>query len=90
VGLSVELAVDRRELGGCLTPPVEVEIVRALFTRPSWRRAQALLCSGLLEPTNCVLTAALRVLGLSKDKYFQNYHRVLTATPGREGRCVSN
>ena len=63
------------------TPPVEVEAVlapfAALFTRPSWRRAQALLCGALLAPANCVLTAALRVLGLSDDLRFQNYHRVL-------------
>ena len=63
------------------TPPVEVEAVvasfAALFTRPSWQRAQALLCGGLLAPANCVITAALRVLGLSGDAHFQNYHRVL-------------
>ena len=63
------------------TPSVEVEAVLApfatLFTRPNWRRAQALLCGGLLAPTNCVITAALRVLGLSDDAHFQNYHRVL-------------
>ena len=63
------------------TPPVEVEAIlapfAALFTRPSWRRAQALLCGVLLAPTNCVVTAALRVLGLSDDAHFENYHRVL-------------
>lgn len=63
------------------TPPVEVEAVLApfasLFTRPSWRRAQALLCGGLLAPANATITAALRVLGLSGDSGFQNYHRVL-------------
>ena len=63
------------------TPPFEVEAVLApfgaLFTRPSWQRAQALLSGVLLAPANCVITAALRVLGLSDDKHFQNYHRVL-------------
>lgn len=63
------------------TPPAEVEAVTApftsLFTRPSWRRAQALLCGVLLAPANCVITAALRALGLSGDSHFQNYHRVL-------------
>ena len=63
------------------TPPAEVEAVCAafapLFTRPSWRRAQALLCGMLLAPANHVLTAALRALGLAGDAGFQNYHRLL-------------
>ena len=63
------------------TPPAEVEAVAAafasLFTRPSWRRAQALLCGALLAPANHVLTAALRALGLAADPRFQNYHRLL-------------
>ena len=63
------------------TPSVEVEAVLAplapLFTRPSWRRARALLSGVLLAPANCVITSALRVLGLSDDKHFQNYLRVL-------------
>ena len=64
-----------------LTPPAEVGAVTAafasLFTRPSWRRAQALLCGTLLAPANHVLTAALRALGLAGDTHFQNYHRLL-------------
>ena len=63
------------------TPPAEVEAVTAafasLFTRPSWRRAQALLCGVLLAPANHALTAALRALGLAGDTHFQNYHRLL-------------
>ena len=63
------------------TPPAEVEAVTAafasLFTRPSWRRAQALLCGTLLAPANHALTAALRALGLAADTHFQNYHRLL-------------
>lgn len=63
------------------TPPAEVGAVTAafasLFTRPSWRRAQALLCGVLLAPANHALTAALRALGLAGDAHFQNYHRLL-------------
>ena len=63
------------------TPPAEVRAVLAafapLFTQPSWRRAQALLCGVLLAPANHTLTAALRALGLANDPSFQNYHRVL-------------
>jgi DDE superfamily endonuclease len=49
----------------------------SLFTRPSWARAQALLCGVLLAPANHTVTAALRVLGLAREPGFQNYHRVL-------------
>ena len=63
------------------TPPAEVGAVTAAFashfTRPSWRRAQALLCGTLLAPANHVLTAALPALGLAVDLRFQNYHRLL-------------
>ena len=63
------------------TPPAEVEAVctafASLFTRPSWPRAQALLCGTLLAPANHVLTAALRAPGLAGDAGFQNYHRLL-------------
>ncbi len=63
------------------TPPAEVGAVCAafasLFTRPSWRRAQALLCGTLLAPANHALTAALRALGLANDPSFQSYHRLL-------------
>ena len=63
------------------TPPAEVEAVltafSSLFTRPSWRRAQALLCGALLAPANHVLTAALRAMGLAADAHFQNHHRLL-------------
>lgn len=63
------------------TPPAEVGAVCAafasLFTRPSWQRAQALLCGLLLAPANHAVTSALHALGLSADIRFQNYHRVL-------------
>src|SRR5947209_8979619 len=63
------------------TPPVEVSAVLSafapLFTHPSWKRAQALLCGTLLAPANHTVTAALRVLGLAQHPGFQNYHRLL-------------
>jgi DDE superfamily endonuclease len=63
------------------TPPVEVGAVLAafapLFTEPSWRRVQALLCGVLLAPANHTVTAALRALGLAGEPGFQNYHRLL-------------
>src|SRR5690349_19541871 len=63
------------------TPPAEVSAVLAafasLFTRPSWARAQALLCGTLLAPANHTVAAALRALGLAGEVNFQNYHRLL-------------
>jgi len=63
------------------TPPAEVEAVLAafssLFTRPSWRRAQALLCGALLAPANNTITGALRALGVAGNPDFQSYHRLL-------------
>src|SRR5947209_7713853 len=63
------------------TPPAEVSAVLAafapLFTRPSWSRAQALLCGLLLAPANQTVVAALRALGLGGAPGFQNYHRLL-------------
>ena len=63
------------------TPPAEVSAVlsafASLFTRPSWARAQALLCGTLLAPANHTVAAALRALGLAGEPGFQNYHRLL-------------
>jgi hypothetical protein len=77
------------------TPPAEVGAAllaafAPLFTRPSWQRAQALLCGVLLAPVNHTLTAALRTLGLSADPHFQNYHRLLSRArwSAREGAGI--
>jgi hypothetical protein len=43
----------------------------SLFTRPSWARAQALLCGTLLAPANHTVAAALRALGLAGEPGFQ-------------------
>ena len=44
-----------------------------------WRivYAQILLIGAILSPVERTVTAALRVMGLSREKHFQNYHRVL-------------
>ncbi|RYD73938.1 MAG: hypothetical protein EOP84_20710 [Verrucomicrobiaceae bacterium] len=49
----------------------------SLFSRPVWKHAQALLSGALVAPKANTITAALRALGLSADKHFTNYHRVL-------------
>jgi len=48
-----------------------------LFSKRIWEHARILLIGAILSPAERTVTAALRVLGLSGEKHFQNYHRVL-------------
>jgi hypothetical protein len=48
-----------------------------LFSKPVFQHAQVLLVGALLSPGKRTVTSALRVMGLSNDVHFQNYHRVL-------------
>jgi hypothetical protein len=48
-----------------------------LFDRSVWRQAQVLLLGAILAPGKRTVTAVLRIMGLSNEKHFQNYHRVL-------------
>jgi hypothetical protein len=48
-----------------------------LFSQPVWRHAQVLLLGAMLTPGPRTVTAALRVMGLSGERHFTNYHRVL-------------
>jgi hypothetical protein len=57
-----------------------ITILRAfarLFSKRIWEHAQILLFGAILSPAERTVTAALRVMGLSWEKHFQNYHRVL-------------
>jgi DDE superfamily endonuclease len=49
----------------------------ALFSRRIWQRVQILLLGAILAPGQRTVTAILRIMGLSADKHFQNFHRVL-------------
>ena len=64
-----------------LTLPLELTALivafAPLFSKPVFKHAQVLLIGSLLAPGKRTVTAALRVCGLSDDKHFQNYHRVL-------------
>jgi hypothetical protein len=59
------------------------EIVRVLrhfegaFSARVWEWATVLLVGAILAPGQRTVAAALRVLGLGTEAYFQNYHRVL-------------
>lgn len=49
----------------------------AVFSERIWEWAKVLLVGALLTPGQRTVTQVLRVMGLSTDKQFQNYHRVL-------------
>jgi hypothetical protein len=62
-------------------PPEFAPIILAfalLFRKAStWKHAQVLLLGAILAPGKRTVTSALRILGLSAERHFQNYHRVL-------------
>src|SRR5262249_3059599 len=47
------------------------------FSERVWEWAKVLLVGAILAPGKRTVTAALRVMGLSDERQFQNYHRVL-------------
>ena len=47
------------------------------FSERVWEWAKILLIGAILAPGKRTVTAALRVMGLSNETQFQNYHRVL-------------
>jgi hypothetical protein len=49
----------------------------AVFSERVWDYAKVLLVGAILAPGIRTVTGALRVLGLSQETQFQNYHRVL-------------
>src|SRR3989304_4127219 len=50
---------------------------RQVFSERVWDWAQVLLIGSILTPHARTVVAALRVMGLSQGKQFQNFHRVL-------------
>ncbi len=64
-----------------LTLPVEMIALLACFVRefskPVWLLAQVLLVGAILAPHKRTVTSALRAMGLSQDRQFEKYHRVL-------------
>jgi hypothetical protein len=47
------------------------------FSNWVWQHAQVLLLGTILTPGQRTVTAALRIVGLSAERHFQTYHRVL-------------
>jgi hypothetical protein len=64
-------------------PTLQVEYITILgafarlFSKRIWKHAKILLIGAILSPAERTVTAALRVMGLSMEKHFENYHRVL-------------
>jgi hypothetical protein len=48
-----------------------------LFSHQVWPHAQVLLLGAMLAPRAHTVAAALRVMGLARERRFTNYHRVL-------------
>ena len=48
-----------------------------LFSKRVWQNVQILLLGAILAPGQRTVTAILRIMGLSTEKHFQNFHRVL-------------
>ena len=48
-----------------------------LLRQRSWRHAEVLLIGALLAPGQRTVASILRISGLSRERRFVNYHRVL-------------
>ncbi len=60
------------------TPVQEVLVLFApVFSRPVWNHAQLLMLGAILARGKRTVTAALRAMGLTWERHFTNYHRVL-------------
>jgi len=53
------------------------EHLRPFFSKRVWALALLLLVGAILAPGKRTVTAVLRILGLSQEPHFQNFHRVL-------------
>jgi len=51
--------------------------LRPCFSKRVWKLAIVLLIGAILAPGKRTVTAVLRIMGLSTELHFQNYHRVL-------------
>ena len=55
-----------------------IQIFAPHFSNLVWQHAQVLLIGGILVPGRRTVTAVLRIMGLSEERQFQTYHRVLS------------
>jgi hypothetical protein len=64
-----------------LTVPTEIMLIlhhfTPVFSERIWDWAQVLVVGAILTPHKRTVTSVLRIMGLSGERQFQNYHRVL-------------
>jgi hypothetical protein len=64
-----------------LTLPDEYNTLLAhfqpFFSKRVWKLVRVLLVGAILAPGRRTVTGILRIMGLSQEQHFQNYHRVL-------------
>jgi hypothetical protein len=73
-------------------PPLFASVFRTfapLFSDRVWRQAQVLLLGAMLAPGKRTVTSCLRIIGLSQERRFVNYHRVLSRARW-SGRAASH
>lgn len=51
--------------------------LKPLFSKRVWKLALVLAVGAILAPGKRTVTAVLRIMGLSQERQYQNYHRVL-------------
>jgi hypothetical protein len=54
-----------------------IQVFAPHFSKLVWEQAQVLLIGAILVPGRRTVTAVLRIMGLSDERQFQTYHRVL-------------
>src|SRR4051812_17409480 len=61
-----------------------------LFFQRSWQHAEVLLVGAVLAPGRRTMSSILRIAGLSRERRFVNYHRVLNraAWSGRAAKVL--
>jgi DDE superfamily endonuclease len=67
-------------------PPIVIDLLNpfapCFYGVTTWMKAQSLLIGTILTPGKRVVTAALRVMGLSQNQQFAQYHPVLSRAVG--------
>jgi len=64
-----------------LIPPTEIMVILGsfaqVFSERTWDWVQVLIVGAILAPSKRTVSSVLRVVGLSHEKQYQRYHRVL-------------
>jgi len=65
-----------------LTPPPEIMVILAsfaqVFSERTWDWVQVLVVGAILAPGKRTVSSVLKTVGLSEEKQYQRYHRVLS------------